>query len=108
MDEREQLIQDIIERLLKVLPEVVGNLMMAHATNHKLRDNFYKDNPEFKDHTDIVRESIAKIEMSNPTMEYADILSLALPLISDGIKTKSKINMNIPSSRPSLDINGEI
>ena len=108
MDEREQLIQDIIERLLKVIPEVVGNLMTSHAANAKLSGDFYKAHPEFKPHTDIVREMIAKVEMDNPTMKYDDILKLAIPSIREGIKSKSKLNFDIPNSGPSLDVNGDI
>ena len=108
MNEREQLIQDIIERLLKILPEVVGNLMAAHAANSKLSADFYRQYPEFKSHTDIVREMIAKVEMSNPTINYDEILKLAVPSIREGIKSKSKVNFDIPNSRPSLDVNGDL
>lgn len=108
MDEREQLIQDIVERLLKILPEVVGNLMAAHAANSKLSADFYRQYPEFKSHTDIVREMIAKVEMSNPTINYDEILKLAIPSIREGIKSKSKVNFDIPNSRPSLDVNGDL
>lgn len=108
MDEREQLIQDIIERLLKILPEVVGNLMTAHATNAKLSEEFYKSHPEFKSHTDIVRESIAKIDLENPSMGYEDILKMAIPSIREGIKAKGNVNMQRPTEKPSLDLNGDL
>ena len=108
MEDREKLIQEIIERMLKILPEVVGNLMTAHATNARLSEEFYKSHPEFKSHTDIVRESIARVDLENPSLGYEDILKKAIPSIREGIKAKEGVSMNRPSERPSLDLNGEL
>ena len=108
MEDREKLIQEIIERMLRILPEVVGNLMTAHATNAKLSEEFYKSYPEFKSHRDIVRESVAKIDLENPTMGYEDILKKAIPSIREGIKAKGSVSMQRPTEKPSLDLNGEL
>ena len=108
MEDREKLIQEIIERMLRILPEVVGNLMTAHATNARLSEEFYKSYPEFKSHKDIVRESIAKIDLENPSMGYEDILKKAIPSIREGIKAKGGVSMIRPSERPPIDLNGEL
>lgn len=108
MEDHEKLIQEIIERMLKILPEVVGNLMTAHAANAKLSEEFYKSNPEFKSHTDIVRESVAKVDLENPTMGYEEILKMAIPSIREGIKAKGNVSMQRPTEKPSLDLNGEL
>lgn len=108
MEDREKLIQEIIERMLKILPEVVGNLMASCAANAKLSEEFYKSNPEFKSHKDIVRESVASIDLKNPTMSFEDILKASIPVIREGIKAKGGLTMNRPTTRPPLDLNGEL
>ena len=108
MEDREKLIQEIIERMLRILPEVVGNLMTAHATNAKLSEEFYKSYPEFKSHKDIVKESVAKIDLENPTMGYEEILKMAIPSIREGIKARGSVSMQRPTEKPSLDLNGEL
>lgn len=104
----EEIVQKVIERMLKILPEVVGNLMTSHAVNAKLSEEFYKANPEFKSHRDLVRESIAKIDLENPTMGYEEILKKAIPSIRDGIKAKKSVSMKRSFERPPLDLNGDI
>jgi len=108
VEDREKLIQEIIERMLRILPEVVGNLMTSHATNAKLSEEFYKSYPEFKSHRDIVRESVAKIDLENPTMGYEEILKMAIPSIREGIKARGSVSMQRPTEKPSLDLNGEL
>ena len=95
-EEREEIIQEALERILRVLPETIGNLMKSQALYQKLTESFYKDNPEFKKHTDIVREVIAKVESSNPTKDYENILKEAIPKIRDMIKTKDSLSMSTP------------
>ncbi len=104
----EEIVQKVIERMLKILPEVVGNLMSSHALNFKLSEDFYKTNPDFKNHRDLVRESIAKIDLENPTLGYEEILKKAIPVINAGIKDKMSVTMERPSERPPLDLNGNI
>lgn len=108
IEEREEFVQEVIERVFKVLPEVIGNLMASHAINSNMVKQFYKDNPEFKDHGDIVRECIAKVESSNPTLSYDKILSDAIPGIRESIKLKSTTTNNIPRSIPNLTDNGSL
>lgn len=98
--EREQLIQEVIERVFKILPETLGNLMKAHAIYQELTSGFYKDNPELVEHSGIVREVVNKIEGEDPTRDYSEILKLALPKIKDQISLKQKVTMNTPSNSP--------
>ena len=73
-EEKEQIIQEALERILKVLPETIGNLMKAQSMYKQLTENFYKENPELKGHSDIVREVVAKVEGSNPMADYSTSL----------------------------------
>lgn len=104
--DREELVQEIIERLLKILPEVIGNLMTAHASNAKLTTEFYSKNLEFKAHKDVVREVVAKIDLDNPTLPYSKVLELARPEIQRQLGLKAHLD-NLPSKN-SLDLNGLI
>ena len=99
----EQLIQTIVERMLKILPEVVGNLMATHALNSKLTQEFYKTNPDFKGHEDVIREVVSKIELATPLASYEDILKKALPEIRSQIKLKGQVSMEIPKIQPSIN-----
>jgi len=99
-EEKELIIQETLERILKVLPETIGNLMKAQAMYQKLTETFYKENSDLKGHTDIVREVVAKIEGENPTKEYDEILKLAIPKIRDMVKVKIDLSMGTPDKSP--------
>lgn len=97
-EERESIIQEALERILKVLPETIGNLMKAQSMYQQLTKTFYEENPSFKAHTDIVREVVAKVESDSPMAKYEDILKDALPKIKDQIRVKSGLSMDTPSN----------
>ena len=99
-EEREGIIQESLERILKVLPETIGNLMKAQSMYQQLTKTFYEENPELKGHSDIIREVVAKVEGANPTMDYGDILKLSLPTIKDQLKIKTDLSMKVPSNSP--------
>lgn len=97
-EEKEEIIQEALERILKALPETIGNLMKAQSMYKQLTENFYKENPELKGHSDIVREVVAKVEGENPMGDYSDILKNALPKIKDQLKIKKSISMDTPDN----------
>lgn len=101
--EKEEFIQEVLERVFRILPETIGNLMKSHALYQKLTEDFYKDHQEFKSHTDIVREVVGKLEGANPTGDYADILKEAIPEIKRQINLKGGVNTKIPT-KESLDL----
>lgn len=103
MDDREVLVQEVIERMLKILPEVVGNLMATHALNSKLTQEFYKSNPDLKGHEDVIREVVSKVEMASPLASYDSILKDALPEIRQQIKLKGRVSMDTPKTQPSIN-----
>lgn len=105
-EEREEIINETIEQMLKMLPEVVGNLMTANAMYSKLTKDFYNDHLDFKDHKEIVSSVVSKIEGKDPTVKYEDILKEAVPLIREQIKLKGKVNME-PVVRDKLDLTFE-
>jgi hypothetical protein len=102
-EEREGIIAEAIERLLIVLPEVVGNLMQANVTYSKLSKKFYLENPDLVDHKDIVREMVNKVEGENPLLPHDQVLSKALPTIRDHIKLKGGLCMG-QASKPQTPV----
>ena len=103
MDNREMLVQEVMERMLKILPEVVGNLMATHALNSKLTQEFYKSNPDLKGHEDVIREVVSKVELDSPLVSYETILKNSLPEIRSQIALKSEVTMDIPKTQPSIN-----
>lgn len=99
-EEIEEIIQEALERILRALPETIGNLMKAQSMYQQLTKTFYDENPDLKGHSDIVREVVAKVEGDNLTMGYGDILKLALPAIKDQLKIKADLSMKVPSKSP--------
>jgi len=96
-EERELLIEETIERMLKILPEVIGNLMAANAMYSKLTKDFYDNNDGFKEHREIVAEVISKIEGADPTIKHEDVLKAAVPIIRQHIGIKDKLSMDTVS-----------
>ena len=103
MEDRESLVQEVIGRMLKILPEVVGNLMATHALNSKLTQEFYKSNSDLKGHEDVIREVVSKVEMSTPLASYDNILKEALPEIRRQVKLKEGLSMDTPKIQPSIN-----
>ena len=106
--EREQFVEEVIERILLRLPEVVGNLMADHALNLKLNKEFYQAHPELREHTDVVVSVVEQVEGENPLKGYKEILALALPRIQATVKTKRTLSLAKPTKLPDLQTNGEL
>jgi len=108
-EEREEIIQQALEAMLRMLPEVVGNLMKANSMYSKLTSKFYKDNPYLANHTDIVKETVAEVEGQNPTKTYDEILQLALPKIKSHLVSKGTVNMDlVDKSSLCMSMNGAL
>ena len=105
--EREEIIEATIEKMLRMLPEVVGNLMASHSMYSKMNEKFYNDNKDFRGHEAIVREVVAKLESESPTSKYDDILTAAIPKIRSQISLKSGVSMDkVELAGLNLSVNG--
>jgi len=105
--EREEIIEATIEKMLRMLPEVVGNLMASHSMYAKMNEQFYLANKDFKGHEAIVREVVAKLESDSPTSKYDDILTAAIPKIRSQISLKSGVSMDkVELAGLNLSVNG--
>ena len=106
-EERESIINEAMERMLKIIPETIGNMMVANASYQKLTQEFYDTHPEFSAHRDIVREVVGKVEGNNPTKPYEDILKEAIPDIKNQIQLKGGLSLTTPT-KEALESNGLI
>ena len=107
LSERSEVIEAAVERMLRILPEVVGNLMASHSMYAKMNEKFYGDNKDFRGHEAIVREVVAKLESDSPTSKYDDILTAAIPKIRSQIALKSGVSMDkVELSGLNLSVNG--
>jgi len=96
-EERESIINEAVERMFKVLPETIGNLMKSQATYAKLNREFYSANPEFLEYKMIAAQVIAKVEGQDPLKPYEDILKQAKPEIVRQIKLAKELGVKDPA-----------
>ena len=101
-EEREEIINEAIERFLRMAPEVLGNLMKTHSMYAQLNKKFYDEHPDFVAHKDIVAQTIGRVEGENPLLQYAQILAKALPEIQRNIQLASKLDFKI---KPLSEVN---
>jgi uncharacterized protein with HEPN domain len=101
-EEKEEIINKAIERMLLIIPETIGHLMASKATQHKINQKFYADYPEFKDRKDAVASVVEKIENENHGLSYDEILKKSVPEIRKRIATTNKLDMKV-SQNPNRD-----
>ena len=105
-EERKEIIAEAVEQVLRMIPEVVGNLMVANAMYSKLTKEFYASHKDFAEHKDIVQAVVSKIEGSDPTKNYSEILSEAVPKIKSVIESKKSLSMDsLDRSEVDLSLN---
>lgn len=96
-EERQKLIDDIAhvvtEQLYRSLPEIVGNMARTVQSHAERFTQFYEKYPEFRDHTEIVGQTISKIEGRDPLRPYDEMIELAVPEIRKAIEAKNTIDM---------------
>lgn len=92
--EKEEIIDTAVERALLMLPEVVANLFKEKIALKNLAENFFKSNPEFEKHKDIVASTIQQIEGRNPGKKYVDVLREAEPEIKKRIGLVSNVDFS--------------
>ena len=78
---KQEVVDEVVEKVLLMLPEIMGNLITNHISKLKLNKDFYLSHPEFRDKKDIVASVIEMVEGLDPTVDYEDILQGAVPEI---------------------------
>jgi predicted nucleic-acid-binding protein len=96
---KQEIIDEVIEKLLLMLPDIMGNLITNHISMLEMNKDFYLKHPELRNKKDIVASVIEMIEGQDPTVDYKDILRNALPEIEKRIKQVKDTDFN-PVSKP--------
>lgn len=112
-NEKQDIINEVVERILLMLPEIMGNLITNHISMLKTNRDFYLKHPELRDKKDIVTSVIEMIEGRDPTASHEDILRDALPEIKKRLGQIKDLNFK-PVSEPNRSLkdltfdNGEL
>ena len=89
---KEEVVNEVVEKVLLMLPEIMGSLITNHMAKIKLNKDFYLSHPEFKDNKDIVASVIEMVEGLDPTVDYEDILHNAVPEIKKRLGQVKDLN----------------
>lgn len=104
-EERESIINEAVQRTLLSLPEVIGNLLRNHATMMKLNKKFYDENPELKDHKDLVAAVMEQVDGTTPSLSHEELQKKALPEIKARLRDLKKLNTTtVKSTTPDLGV----
>lgn len=107
-EEKEKLINEITERMLLKIPDVVGNLITNYATKIRVGKEFYEKYPEFKDHKEVVASTIEYFENLNVDKSFKEVVDSSVPEIRKKIKAMKGIDTK-KVSKPNLDFSqGEL
>jgi hypothetical protein len=103
-NEKQEIVNEVTEKLLLMLPEIMGNLITNHISKLKINKDFYFKHPELRDKKDIVASVIEMVEGRDPTLNYEDILLNAMPEIEKRISQVKDLDFkSLPKPDRSLN-----
>lgn len=88
-----------VEKALTDTPDLMLRLFMSQQAQKEMVIAFYDKNPEFKEHRDIVRAIVQKVESENPGKNYSFILGLSEPMIRQKIAKWATLK-ELPLDKP--------
>jgi hypothetical protein len=97
-----------VEDTIRKIPSVMSRLLVSIPAQKLLVEDFYKRNPDFIDHKDVVTKVIERIESDNPGKDYSALLVEAEQEIRKHI-TACSATKSLPMDKPTevnLDGNG--
>jgi len=103
IEERESIINETIERVYKAIPDIISNLLTTQSHVFELKRQFMEDNPSFKNHAEIVRQVVGKVEGENLNASFKRVLELSVPIIKKQIELKDTLDMG-SVSKSKLDL----
>jgi hypothetical protein len=107
-EEREKLINEITERMLLKIPDIVGNLITLYADKIRMSKEFYAKYPEFADHKDVVASVIESIDANSKFKPFKEVVDDSVPVIRRRIESLKGIDMK-SVKKPNLDFSqGEL
>ena len=107
-DEKEGLINEIVERMLLKIPDIVGNLITLYADKIRMSKEFYAKYPEFSDHRDVVASVIESMDANSKFKPFKEVVEDSVPVIRKRIGLLKGIDMKTVK-KPNLDFSqGEL
>ena len=100
---KEEIVNEVVERILLMLPDIMGNLITNHISTLNMNKEFYLAHPELRNSKDVVASVIEMIEGQDPTIGYEDILQKALPEIKKRLGQIKDLNFE-PVSKPNRNL----
>ena len=98
-----EVVNEVVEKILLMLPDIMGNLITNHMSMLKMNKEFYLAHPELRNNKDVVASVIEMIEGQDPTVDYEDILQKAIPEIKRRLGQVKDLNFE-PVSKPNRSL----
>jgi hypothetical protein len=113
VEEKEALVvqikDQIIEEMVLLLPELLSKLLGEQSTLRKIGDEFFKNNPELKSHTDVILSVLQEVETKNPEKPWQTIVEDATPIIKERVKQIAHVDVdNTNNPGPNISNHGEL
>ena len=107
-EEKEMLVNEITERMLLKIPDIVGNLITVYADKIRMSKEFYAKYPEFSDHRDVVASVIESMDANSKFKPFKEVVEDSVPVIRKRIGLLKGIDMKTVK-KPNLDFSqGEL
>lgn len=94
-EERQAIVDEAVEKALLLLPQVFANLIEEHRNKVKLNQEFYKDHPEFKPHTEVVAQILESMEQEEGALDHKKLLEDAVPKIKERLRNLEKVDFKV-------------
>jgi hypothetical protein len=95
--------KELLEELMLMLPDVIGNLITNHIAMLKNNKDFYLKYPDFRDKKDIVASVVEMMEDQNPNLDVGELYNKAVPEIKNRINLMKSLDMT-NASKPNRDL----
>ena len=107
-EREEEIIYEAIERGMRMIPEMVMQLVLRKETERKQFLEFIKANPEFAKNHKIVTGIIENHEADNPGLSYGERLKEVTPIIKSRLGSIKDMDVETVSKPTDLGFHGEI
>ena len=100
--ERDEIVNEAVEKTLLKIPEVVGNLISNYAEKIRTNERFYSKYPEFNEHRQIVASAIEELESKSPGRALDKIVEEAVPVIRKRLKSVKDLD-SVTITKPDIN-----
>jgi hypothetical protein len=97
-EERRSIVSETTEHIIRMLPDIISNLITQASILHTMKTDFFKKNPDLKDRPDVVGQIIEELELKNPGGNVQKLFESAGPLARNRLK-ELKLTGTRPAGR---------